>query len=281
MTTEKRISFRDIQKLLEDCKRRTEGFKHKILVISGKGGVGKTFFSSMLALALATRGKETAILDADIYGSSVPAMLGLYGLRHYANEKGDILPVTGPLGVKVVAINLMLDSPDTPIAWRGPLVSRAIIELLARVEWDGGDYLVIDMPPGTGDAALTIIQSLPSISGALVVTAPNTLSEIIVAKSINLLTSKSIRLLGIVENMAYFKCPICGSKVDLMGKHVGEMLASRYDIPLLGKIPFDPEVNVAVDSQMPYILAKPDSEVSKAILGIADKIITLLEHQDI
>lgn len=280
MTSEKKISFKDIYKLIENCKKRTEGFKHKILVISGKGGVGKTFFSSMLALAFAIKRRETAILDADVYGSSVPSMLCLHGFRHYANEKGDIIPVKGPLGVRVVAINLMLDSPDIPVTWRGPLVSRAIMELLAKVDWGKGDYLVIDMPPGTGDVVLTIAQALPSISGALIVTAPNMLTETVVAKSINLLAMKNIRLLGIIENMAYFKCPVCGSEINLMGKHVGEILASRYGVSLLGKIPFDPEVNNAVDSCMPYLLAKPDSEVSKAILRIADKVITLLEHQN-
>jgi ATP-binding protein involved in chromosome partitioning len=270
---EKRAPFTPVFKLINDAKKRLEGYKYKIIVLSGKGGVGKTFISSSIALGLAMRGRKVAILDADVHGSSIPLMLGIQGARHYADENGDILPVEGPLGVKAVAINLMLDSPDLPVVWRGPLVSRAITELLSKVAWGSGDYLVIDMPPGTGDVAITLVQSLPSITGAIIVTAPNMLTETIVAKAVNFTAKNNVRLLGIVENMSYFKCPVCGTVFNLLGKSTGEYLASKYGTILLGMIPLDPLINEAVDKGVPYLLAYPHGEAAKAIMEVVDKII--------
>lgn len=258
-------------KLINDARERLKNTKYKVMVLSGKGGVGKTFVSSMLALALATKGYKVAILDADIHGSSIPTMLGMIGERLYASEAG-IEPATGPLGVKVVAINLMLETPDTPVVWRGPLVSKAITELLAKVNWGENDYLIIDLPPGTGDEAITIVQVIRDLDGAIVVTAPSILSEVIVAKAINFVLKNNVRLLGIVENMSYFKCPKSGDIYYLLGKSTGEELAGKYGTKLLAKIPLDQYIGEALDKAVPYILAYPDGEAAKALMKLADEV---------
>lgn len=266
--------------LIRRARERLSKYKYKVLIMSGKGGVGKSFVSAMLSLALALKGRRVALFDADIYGSSIPLLLGIQGMRHYANEQGDILPVEGPLGVKVVAVNLMVDAPDVPVVWRGPLASRAIIELLSRVDWGEGDYFLVDMPPGTGDVAITLAQVLPDITGAILVTSPNTLSEVIVSKAANFAASNHIKLLGIVENMSYFKCPYCGRVTQIMGKISGEHLAAKYGTSVIGRIPLDPEVNEAFTENTPYILARRDGEASKSIIEIADKLINLVEKQE-
>jgi ATP-binding protein involved in chromosome partitioning len=270
-------SFNTASLFQEKARRKLENYKYRLLVISGKGGVGKSFVASMLSLALAERGKRVALFDADIYGSSTPLLLGLQGAKHYLDESGEILPVEGPLGVKLVAVNLMLETPDTPVVWRGPLASRAILELAARVKWESGDYLVVDMPPGTGDIAITIAQLMPRETHALIVTAPNALSEVIVAKAVNFATSMGLKLLGVVENMSYFKCPHCGRETSIMGVLSGESLASKYSTQVLAKIPLSPEVNRAIDSKKPYLLADKDGEIARIIRGLTDRIIRLLE----
>lgn len=275
---EKRTKFTPVFRLLEEAKKRLKRYKYRILVMSGKGGVGKSLISAILAIALAQKGKRVALFDADIYGSSIPILLGLRDQRHYANEQGEILPVEGPFGIQVVAINLMLDSPDIPVAWRGPLAGRAIIELAAKVAWGSGDYLLIDMPPGTGDIPLTIIQVFPDITGAIIVTSPNSLSETIVAKATNFATTAGIKLLGIIENMSYFKCPHCGKISYIMGNYTGERLASKYGTVLLGKVPLDPAINEYSDKGVSYLLGNSEEDLSKAILAIVDKIINLVEN---
>ncbi len=264
-----------IFKIINEARERLGKTKYKIMVLSGKGGVGKTFISSMLSLALAEKGYRVAIFDADIHGSSIPTVLGLENARHYAGPYG-IEPVPGPLGVKVVAINMMLDTPDTPIVWRGPLKSRAITELLAKVNWGENDFLIIDLPPGTGDEAITIVQTISDLDGAIVVTAPSVLSEVIVAKAINFIIKNNTRLLGIVENMSYFKCPKCGSTYQLLGKSTGEDLAKKYGTRLLAKIPLDPYIGEALDKKKPYLVEYPEGEAAKALRGLADRIVELL-----
>ncbi|MEM0199023.1 MAG: Mrp/NBP35 family ATP-binding protein [Desulfurococcaceae archaeon] len=264
---------------INQARRRLGNIRFKVLVMSGKGGVGKSFISSMISLALAMKNRRVVLFDADVYGSSIPHLLGIQGLRHFADEKGNIIPVEGPLGVKVVAVNLMLDAPDVPLVWRGPLVARAVVELLARVNWGEADYMIIDMPPGTGDVPLSIAQAIPDITGAILVTAPSTLSEIIVSKAANFLASAHVKLLGIVENMSYFKCPYCGKVSWVMGSTGAEKLAAKYGTIVLGKIPLDPEINDYVDKGVPYILARREGEAAKSILDIADRLISLVENK--
>ncbi len=257
--------------LIGEAKKRLSRVKHKIMVLSGKGGVGKTFVSSMLALALAEKGYRVALLDADIHGSSIPTVYGMYATRLYASEEG-IIPANGPLGVKVVATNLLLEQPETPLIWRGPLKSRAILEFLSKVVWGDLDYLIIDLPPGTGDEALTIVQTITDLDGAIIVTAPSVLSETVVAKAINFVLANKVPLLGIVENMSYFKCPKCGEIYHLLGKSTGEELARKYNTRLLAKIPLDPYIGKAIDKGVPYLIEYPDGEAAKAIKALAEEI---------
>lgn len=263
--------------LTNKIRDRVGGIKHKIMVLSGKGGVGKSFISSMLSLALAERNYRVAIMDADIHGSSIPTLLGLHNARHYADEEG-ILPVEGPLGVKVVAVNLMLDSPDLPVVWRGPLKSRAIIELLAKVKWPQGDFLILDLPPGTGDEAITVVQSIKDLTGAIIVTAPNILSEVIVSKAVNFVVKNNVRLLGIVENMSYFKCPESGREYPILGRSTGEELAWKYSTRLLARIPLDPLIASALEKGVPYLLAYPEGEAAKAIRSLAEEVLRILQQ---
>ena len=262
--------------LIKQVQDRMAKIKHKIVVLSGKGGVGKSFISSMLSLALADLGYKVALLDADIHGSSIPTLLGIEDAKLYAGEEG-IVPAEGPLNIKVVAMNLMLPSPDTPIVWRGPLKSKAITELLAKVAWGENDFLVIDLPPRTGDEAITIVQSIKNIDGAIIVTAPNVLSEVVVAKAINFVINNGIRPLGIVENMSYFKCPDTGKVYYLLGRSTGEELAKKYGLELLCRIPFDPLIGEALDKKQPYYILYRDGEAAKALRDLAKKIVEFLE----
>lgn len=265
--------------LIGEAKRRLRNVHYKIMVLSGKGGVGKTFVSSMLSLALAQKGYKVGLLDADIHGSSIPTVYGMNNARLYANEEG-ILPANGPLGVKVVATNLLLEQPDIPLIWRGPLKSRAILEFLSKVLWNELDYLIIDLPPGTGDEAITIVQTITDLDGAIIVTAPSILSETVVAKAINFVMKNRIPLIGIVENMSYFKCPKCGSIYYLLGKSTGEELAKKYNTVLLSRIPLDPLIGDAIDKGVPYLLEYPNGEAAKAIQELANKTINLISNKD-
>lgn len=266
--------FTPLDILLKQVDEKMMKIKHKIMVLSGKGGVGKSFVSSMLSLALADLGYKVALLDADIHGSSIPTLLGIEGLKIYADQDG-IQPAEGPLGVRVVAMNLMLPTPETPIIWRGPLKAKAIIELLAKVSWGECDYLIIDLPPGTGDEALTVVQSIRNVDGALIVTMPGVLSEVIVAKAINFVLQNNVKLLGIVENMSYFRCPESGREYYLLGKSVGERLAEKYGTIMLAQIPFDPYIGEAIDSNKPYYIAYREGEAAKALRSLALKLIEL------
>ncbi|WFO76250.1 Mrp/NBP35 family ATP-binding protein [Desulfurococcaceae archaeon MEX13E-LK6-19] len=262
--------------LIGEARKRLKNVKHKVIVLSGKGGVGKTFISSMLALALADKGYNVGILDADIHGSSIPTAYGMENIRLYASEEG-ILPATGPLGVRVVATNLMLEKPDIPIVWRGPLVSRAIMEFLANVVWGELDYLIIDLPPGTGDEAITIVQVINDLDGAIIVTAPGVLSETVVAKAINFVVKNGIKLLGIVENMSYFKCPKCGEVYYLLGRSTGEELAEKYNTKLLAKIPLDPYIGKAIDKGVPYLIEYPNGDAAQVLKQLAETLVETLE----
>ncbi len=268
-----------IFKLIGEAKNKLRGVKHKIMVLSGKGGVGKTFVSSMLALALAEKGRRVAILDADVHGSSIPTVYNM-NTRMYGTPEGELLPAEGPLGVKVVATNLLLLSPETPVIWRGPLKSRLLTEFLAKVRWGELDYLVVDLPPGTGDEAITVTQIISDMDGAIIVTAPSVLSETIVAKAINFVLKQRIPLLGIIENMAYFRCPRCGTVYQLLGKSTGETLAEKYNTRLLAKIPLDPLIGEALDRGEPYIVAYPDGEAAKAFREAVEKIIEIVEKKE-
>ncbi|MEM2234398.1 MAG: Mrp/NBP35 family ATP-binding protein [Desulfurococcaceae archaeon] len=262
--------------LIGKARQKLSRVKHRIMVLSGKGGVGKTFLSTMLSLELARRSYRVGLFDADIHGSSTSVMLGLQQLRLYADDEG-VRPIEGPLGLKIVSMNFMVESLDTPIIWRGPLKSRAIMELFSMINWGDLDYLIMDMPPGTGDEAITIAQVVGDIDGAIVVTAPGLMNEVVVSRAIKFTKSSGIPLLGIVENMCYYRCPHTGVLHYPLGRSTGEYLAKKYNSRLLARIPLDPNIEEALARGKQFILEYPDSEASKAIAELATAIVSLVE----
>jgi ATP-binding protein involved in chromosome partitioning len=251
--------------------------KYKIGVLSSKGGVGKSFVTATLAMALALKGRRVAVLDADIHGPSIPKMMGLpTGMGLLAKPDGSIIPAEGPLGIKVVSVGLMLPSEETPLIWRGPLKTSAIRELLAFTDWGELDYLLIDLPPGTGDEQLTIAQLIPKLTGFLLVTIPSEVSKVVVKKAAAFARRLNVPLIGIIENMAYFVCPD-GSKHYIFGKGAAKEIASEFGIPYLGEVPIDPKIREANDRGEVFFLKYGDSPTAKVLMDITDKIIKIVE----
>jgi Mrp family chromosome partitioning ATPase len=212
---------------------------HFVAVMSGKGGVGKSLVSSLIAIALRRKGYDVGILDADITGPSIPKMFGLND-RPSGNESG-ILPVLSTSGIEVMSINLLLPSEDDAVIWRGPLIGNAIKQFGEEVLWGKLDYLIVDLPPGTADAPLTLMQSFP-VSGVIVVFTPQDLVEMIVRKAVNMARKMEKRVLGVVENMSYLYVPEIDKKIEVFGKSRGEEMARAVNAPLLGQLPIDPEL---------------------------------------
>lgn len=210
-----------------------------VAIMSGKGGVGKSSVTALMAVALRNQGFRVGILDADITGPSIPKIFGLDGKRSEYSQKG-IRPIETRRGIKVMSINVILDDEESPVIWRAPLVTQTIKQFFTEVGWEELDYLLIDLPPGTGDVPLTIMQSIP-LDGIVVVSSPQDLVQLIVKKSINMSTKMNIPVLGLVENMSYFKCPDNGKKYDIFGEGRVEKAAVEMGLELLGKLPIDPE----------------------------------------
>lgn len=218
--------------------------KKVIAVVSGKGGVGKSFVTSSLATELAGKGHKVGILDADITGPSIPKMFGL-NKRAVGNEQG-ILPIETKNGIKVMSVNVLLDSDDTPVLWRGPVIAGAVKQFWTDVVWGELDYLLIDMPPGTGDVPLTVFQSIP-VDGIIIVTAPQDLVKMIVKKAFNMAEQMNVPVLGLVENYSYLECPDCGKKINVFGKSGIDETAAQLSVNVLGKIPIISEMAEKAD----------------------------------
>ncbi len=216
------------------------GIRNIIAVVSGKGGVGKSFVTSMLASELKRQGYDVGVLDADLTGPSIAKVFGLTE-RPYKGPNGAIVPVRTRGGIKVMSINLVLDDPNTPVIWRGPIVNSVIRQLYWDVDWGDLHYLLVDLPPGTSDAPLTVFQSLP-LDGVIVVSSPQELASMIVTKAVNMAKKMDAPILGLVENMTYLNCPHCGERVDLFGEPKGEKLAQSLGIQFLGGVPLDPNI---------------------------------------
>lgn len=206
-------------------------------VVSGKGGVGKSLITTLLALDMKNRGYHTAILDADLTGPSIPHGLGLDDQRAKAIENG-LLPVISKDGIKVMSVNLLMEQTDTPVIWRGPVISGVVKQFWTDVLWGEVDYMFIDMPPGTGDVALTVFQSLP-IDGIIIVASPQDLVAMIVSKAVNMAQTMKVPVLGLVENMAYVQCPDCGKTIEIFGESHVAATAAKFDLPVLGRLPLD------------------------------------------
>ncbi|MBI5286960.1 MAG: Mrp/NBP35 family ATP-binding protein, partial [Deltaproteobacteria bacterium] len=250
--------------------------KNIIAVASGKGGVGKSTVAVNLALALARSGAKVGLLDTDVYGPSIPLMMGTHEpIRVTPDRK--MLPLEN-YGVKMLSIGFMLDD-EKPVIWRGPLVMQAVKEFLTNVFWGELDYLVIDLPPGTGDAQLTLVQTVP-LTGAIVVTTPQDVALIDARRAIKMFREVNTPILGVVENMSYFVCPHCGEKTEIFSQGGGEKTSQRYNVPFLGNVPIDPEIRVGGDSGRPIVVANPDSPQSQAFMKIGEAVASRISVLD-
>lgn len=256
---------------------RMSKVKHKIAIISGKGGVGKSTVAVNLAMAFAKAGAKVGILDADVHGPSVPRLLGLTGQEVKVGPPG-AFPVVGPLGMRVVSMDFFLPEENTPTIWRGPLKMRAIRQLLTDVVWGELDFLFIDLPPGTGDEALSIAQMLPEIDGVIIVTMPSGLSRAVVKKSVTFAQTMGMPIIGVVENMSGFVCPTCGDKFEIFQSGGGKKLAEEFNIPFLGGIPIDPKISGASDKGVPFVLKNIESPAAKSLQVIAEAVKVRVEQ---
>jgi len=259
----------------ELLKTRMGKVKHKIAVVSGKGGVGKSVTTANLAVALASHNSQlkVGILDADIHGPSIPKMLGIKGKRIRAGPPG-VFPAVGPLGIRVLSMDFLLPNDETPVIWRGPLKMSAIRQFLSEVVWGDLDYLLIDLPPGTGDESLSIMQLLPDMDGVVIVTIPSEVSQMVVKKAVTFARQLKIPIIGIIENMSGFTCPKCGSEVEIFKTGGGEKIAEEMNIPFLGRIPLDPRICEDSDNGRPFITEHADSPAAKSFMKIVSNIET-------
>ena len=248
--------------------------KHKIAVISGKGGVGKSTVTVNLAAAFATQGHlgKVGVLDADIHGPCVPKMLGLKGEKLVGGPAGTIFPVTGRYGLKVVSMDFLLPSDEAPVIWRGPLKMRVIQQFLSDILWGELDFLFIDLPPGTGDEPLSVMQLIPDIDGVIIVTMPSEVSQAVVKKAITFAKQVGVPVIGIIENMSGFVCPECGAQLDIFKTGGGKKIADELSVPYLGKIPIDPAICINSDSGTPFVAEKNASPTIKAFAEIIMEI---------
>jgi len=261
------------EKLIEQEKRikeRMSNIKHKIIVMSGKGGVGKTTFAVNLAYSLSKEWKKVGLLDIDIHGPNVAKMLGIEGEKLHGSEE-EIYPVKVEENLFVISIALV-GYGEKPIIWRGPLKSVAIRQFLADVKWGNLDYLIIDSPPGTGDEPLTVAQAIPGITGAVIVATGQEVAIMDVKKSIEFAKELNMNVIGVVENMSVLICPYCHKEIDIFKKGGGEKVAEEMGINFLGRIPFEPEIVNLSDEGKPFVSVKESSPVSKAFSDIVKKI---------
>lgn len=254
--------------------------KKKLLVLSNKGGVGKSFVATSIALIAAEKGLKTGILDADIHGPSVAHLLGFEGIPLGVTEDNTIEPI--PVADNLVAVSTasLLKSRDDSVIWRGPLKMGLLKQFLAEVRWDELDLLVIDSPPGTGDEPLSIAQLIPDISGAVVVTTPQDVALLDSRKCLSFLNQLKVPTLGIVENMSGLVCPHCGKPIDVFKQGGGKQAALDLGVPFLGTIPLDPEIVKAQDAGKPYVLENPASEAAKVLFCVVEDLNKLSSNQE-
>ena len=219
--------------------------KKVIAVVSGKGGVGKSLVTSLLAAEMQRRGRSCAVLDADITGPSIPKSFGIH--EHATGTEQYLIPVTTQSGLQIMSINLILENETEPVVWRGPVIAGAVTQFWTDVLWRDVDYMFVDMPPGTGDVPLTVFQSLP-IDGIVIVTTPQDLVGMIVAKAVRMAEMMNVPVLGLVENMSYFTCPDCGKKHEIFGASQADSVAKEFDIAHVARLPIDPKITAMVDA---------------------------------
>jgi ATP-binding protein involved in chromosome partitioning len=252
------------------------GVKHVILVMSGKGGVGKSTVASNLALALSRMGHSVGLLDADIYGPSIPTMFGITGQP--MSDGKQIQPLER-FGIKLMSIGFLLEDPKAAVVWRGPMLHGALLQFLKDVNWGKLDFLLLDLPPGTGDVSLTLSQKVRS-TGAVIVTTPQEVALQDVYKSVSMAQKVGIPLLGVVENESYFICDGCEKRHELFGSGGGQSVADYAKAPLLGQIPLHPSVRQWGDAGTPVVQAAPESETAQAFVAVAAKLVENLEQSE-
>jgi ATP-binding protein involved in chromosome partitioning len=250
--------------------------RHKIMVMSGKGGVGKSTVTVSLAASLALRGYEVGILDADIHGPDIPRMCGVEN-RPLTGHGDGIAPVKALKGLKVISMGLLSQDPDKAIVWRGPLKHRAIQQFLGDVSWGDLDYLLIDLPPGTGDEPLSVAHLIKNVDGAIIVTTPQDVALLDSRKAVNFSKMLHVPVLGIVENMSGMVCPNCGEKIDLFKVGGGEKASRELGVPFLGRIPIDPRVVVQCDAGEPFVADSIESEAKAAFSRLVEKVLDHME----
>ena len=265
------------QKMDEKLKENLKNIKHKILVLSNKGGVGKSSVSVNLACMLAEKGYQVGLLDADLHGPSVAKMLGFEGKKLTGNN-GQINPIQVRENLLAISMASFIESPDTPLVWRGPLKGVAIKQFLAEVNWKKLDFLIIDSPPGTGDEPLSVCQLIPELDGGIIVTTPQEIALSDSRKCINFLKNINIPILGIIENMSGFRCPHCGEKIDLFMTGGGERAARDFDVPFLGAIPIDEKIVRSADQGHAFICENKESETSKAFERVVLSILSQIKE---
>ncbi len=243
--------------------------RNVIVVMSGKGGVGKSSVTGLIAASLARMGKKLGVMDADITGPSQPRAFGITGeLGMKATDYG-IIPPQADMGIKLISINFFLPHEDDPIVWRGPMLAGAVNQFWGEVDWGDLDYLIVDMPPGTGDVPLTVLQSLP-VTGSVIVSSPQDLAIMVVKKAIKMAQKMNIPILGLVENMSYAICPKCDEKLEIFGKSQGAQVAKDTGIDFLGSLPWDTALNALIDQGK--ITAYESPEINKMVENIIRKI---------
>ena len=262
-TCSENCSSREADSLIEPT-NELNNIKKVIGVVSGKGGVGKSMVTSLLSVAMRNKGKEVAVLDADITGPSIPKAFGITG-RAEGNDMG-IFPAITKGGIKLMSINLLLEDSESPVVWRGPVIAGAVKQFWSDVIWNDVDYMFVDCPPGTGDVPLTVFQSLP-LSGIIIVTSPQDLVSMIVKKAYKMAEMMNIPVLGIVENMSYIQCPDCGKKLHVFGEGKSETIAEELGLPLLAQMPIDPSLATMVDNGC----------IEKADVTVMNKAVEILE----
>jgi ATP-binding protein involved in chromosome partitioning len=258
-------------------KEAIRGVRNTIAIASGKGGVGKSTTAVNLAMALSKKGSKVGILDIDIYGPSLPLMMGIHEPLAATDDKA-LVPLVAH-GIKLISVGFMLDE-ETPLIWRGPLVMQLVQQFLRGVDWGELDYLVIDLPPGTGDAQLTLVQTIP-LTGTVIVTTPQDVALIDARRAIKMFNEVEVPILGIVENMSSFICPHCDKETEIFSHGGGKTTSERYEVPFLGNIPLEIGIRESGDAGTPIVESTPDSSVAKAYTLIAEKIAAKISVLDL
>ncbi|NPU85181.1 MAG: Mrp/NBP35 family ATP-binding protein [Syntrophaceae bacterium] len=269
---EKREADNSDERLREQMRR----IRHKVMVLSGKGGVGKSTVAANIAVALAMEGKMVGLLDVDFHGPSIPKLLNLEGPPP-VSQGAKLSPAVYGESLKVISLGFLLPEKDSAVIWRGPLKMGVIKQLLADVDWGDLDYLIIDFPPGTGDEPLSVAQLIPDSNGALIVTTPQDLSLSDVRKSIDFCRKVKLPVLGVIENMSGFVCPNCKTVIDIFKRGGGESMAQSMGVPFLGRIPIDPQIVEASDNGTPFVYHHSGTEAAAAFQPIVGMLLDLKE----